>query len=198
MRAVVRELIETVILALLIFLALQFSVQNFRVEGSSMQPTLEEGQYILVNKLLYLRFDPQNVLKFLPFIDSERTNFLFPISSPERGEVIIFHFPRDPSRDFVKRVIGEPGDTVEIKRGAVFVNGVELDEDYIDRPDRGSMAPFDVGENEYFVLGDNRRASNDSRDWGTVPAELVIGKAWVNYWPLEQAGILSTFLSWPF
>lgn len=198
MRAVVRELIETVILALLIFLALQFSVQNFRVEGSSMQPTLEEGQYILVNKLLYLRFDPQNVLKFLPFIDSERTNFLFPISSPERGEVIIFHFPRDPTRDFVKRVIGEPGDTVEIKRGAVFVNNVELDEPYITRPDRGSMAPFNVGENEYFVLGDNRRASNDSRDWGTVPAELIIGKAWVNYWPLERIHILSTFLSWSF
>ncbi len=97
MRAVVRELIETVILALLIFLALQFSVQNFRVEGSSMQPTLEEGQYILVNKLLYLRFDPQDILRFLPFIDSDRTNFLFPISSPERGEVIIFHFPRDPT-----------------------------------------------------------------------------------------------------
>ena len=79
MRAVVRELIETVILALLIFLALQFSVQNFRVEGSSMQPTLEEGQYILVNKLLYLRFDPQDLFRFLPFVDSDRTNFLFPI-----------------------------------------------------------------------------------------------------------------------
>ena len=198
MRAVVRELIETVILALLIFLALQFSVQNFRVEGSSMQPTLEEGQYILVNKLLYLRFDPQDILRFLPFIDSDRTNLLFPISSPERGEVIIFHFPRDPSRDFVKRVIGEPGDTVEIKRGTVFINDVELDEPYITRSDRGSMAPLDIGENEYFVLGDNRRASNDSRDWGAVPAKLVIGKAWVNYWPLEQIRTLSTFLSWPF
>ncbi len=200
MRAVVRELIGTVILALLIFLALQFSVQNFRVEGSSMEPTLEEGQYLLVNKILYLRLDPQDIFKFIPFLDSDRTNFLFPISSPERGEVIIFHFPRDPSRDFVKRVIGEPGDTVEIKRGTVLVNGEALQEPYINasKPYQGSMAPFHVGENEYFVLGDNRRASNDSRDWGAVPAENIIGKAWVNYWPLDQLRTLTTFLSWPF
>ncbi|MCI0439973.1 MAG: signal peptidase I, partial [Chloroflexi bacterium] len=168
-RNVVRELIETVILALLIFLGLQFSVQNFRVEGSSMEPTLVEGQYLLVNKIVYLRFDPRDLQNFLPFIDSERTDTVYPFHGPSRGEVIIFHYPLNPSRDFVKRVIGLPGDIVEIDRGVVSVNGVELDEPYVTHPDRRSMSEFVVPENSYFVLGDNRRASNDSRDWGEVP-----------------------------
>lgn len=196
MRALIRELIETVILALLIFLGLQFSIQNFRVEGSSMQPTLEEGQYVLVNKLVYLRLAPQGLSSLLPFVNSEREEVIFPFSAPSLGDVIIFHFPRDPSRDFVKRVIGVPGDVVEIKQGRVFLNGEEIDEPYVTHPDRGSMAPRSIPENSFFVLGDNRRASNDSRDWGTVPAENIIGKAWVSYWPLDRLTTLAAFV-WP-
>ena len=196
MRALIRELIETVILALLIFLGLQFSIQNFRVEGSSMQPTLEEGQYVLVNKLVYLRLAPQGLSSLLPFVNSEREEVIFPFSAPSLGDVVIFHFPRDPSRDFVKRVIGVPGDVVEIKQGRVFLNGEEIDEPYVTHPDRGSMAPRSIPENSFFVLGDNRRASNDSRDWGTVPAENIIGKAWVSYWPLDRLTTLAAFV-WP-
>ena len=196
MRALIRELIETVILALLIFLGLQFSIQNFRVEGSSMQPTLEEGQYVLVNKLVYLRLAPQGLSSLLPFVNSEREEVIFPFSAPSLGDVIIFHFPRDPSRDFVKRVIGVPGDVVEIKQGRVFLNGEEIDEPYVTHPDRGSMAPRSIPENSFFVLGDNRRASNDSRDWGTVPASNIIGKAWVSYWPLDRLTTLAAFV-WP-
>ena len=196
MRALIRELIETVILALLIFLGLQFSIQNFRVEGSSMQPTLEEGQYVLVNKLVYLRLAPQGLSSLLPFVNSDREEVIFPFSAPSLGDVIIFHFPRDPSRDFVKRVIGVPGDVVEIKQGRVFLNGEEIDEPYVTHPDRGSMAPRSIPENSFFVLGDNRRASNDSRDWGTVPAELIIGRAWVSYWPLDRLTTLAAFV-WP-
>lgn len=196
MRALIRELIETVILALLIFLGLQFSIQNFRVEGSSMQPTLEEGQYVLVNKLVYLRLAPQGLSSLLPFVNSDREEVIFPFSAPSLGDVIIFHFPRDPSRDFVKRVIGVPGDVVEIKQGRVFLNGEEIDEPYVTHPDRGSMAPRSIPENSFFVLGDNRRASNDSRDWGTVPAENIIGKAWVSYWPLDRLTTLTAFV-WP-
>ncbi len=195
-RNVVRELIETVILALLIFLGLQFSVQNFRVEGSSMEPTLVEGQYLLVNKIVYLRFDPRDLQNFLPFIGSERTDTVYPFHGPSRGEVIIFHYPLNPSRDFVKRVIGLPGDIVEIDRGVVSVNGVELDEPYVTHPDRRSMSEFVVPENSYFVLGDNRRASNDSRDWGEVPVENIIGRAWVNYWPIDQLHTLTAFFDW--
>ena len=164
MRTIIRELFETVILAMLIYLALQFSVQNYRVQGSSMRPTLEEGEYVLVNKLVYA----------LPF------------HPPERGEIIIFRFPGDLSRDFVKRVVGRPGDTVEIRQGRVYVNGEPQDEPYVTRLGSSTKRTLTVPEDTYYVLGDNRRASNDSRDWGPVPAENIIGRAWVSFWPLNR------------
>lgn len=193
MRSLIRELIETVILALLIFLALQFSVQNFKVEGSSMQPTLEEGEYLLVNKIVYFHLAPSELRALLPFGSVEPDESVFPIRNPQRGDVIIFHFPRDVSRDFVKRVIGLPGDSVEIRKGQVFVNGLMMEEPYITRPGKSTMSPLTVGPDAFFVLGDNRRASNDSRDWGTVPTENIIGRAWVSYWPLGQLHSLLTF-----
>ena len=195
MRAVIRELFETVILVLLIFLVLHLSIQNFRVEGPSMRPTLEAGEYVLVNKLVYLRFNPQELARLVPFLEvDDRT--VFPFHAPARGEVIIFQFPRDESRDFVKRVIGMPGDTVEIKQGRVFVNGEPLNEPYITLSDNGSMAPVRVSQEAYFVMGDNRPASNDSRDWGSVPKEKVIGRAWVSFWPLNRWHALQAF-PWP-
>ena len=191
MRTLIRELFETVILALLIFLALQSTVRNYQVEGSSMEPTLEPGEYVLVNKLVYLRFDPDGLAGLLRFWDADTDDILFPFHAPERGEIVIFHFPRDPSRDFVKRVVGLPGDTVEIKRGEVFINGESLPEPYITRRDNGTNQLVEVGPNTYYVLGDNRRASNDSRDWGPVPAENFIGRAWVSFWPLNRWHALS-------
>ena len=193
MRALIRELIETVILALLIFVALQFSVQNFIVEGSSMEPTLEEGQHLLVNKLIYLRLDPQGLRSILPSIDANRQASLFPFHPPHRGEVIIFRFPRDPTRDFVKRVIGVPGDAIEIRRGQVFLNDQKLDEPYVVRSDRRTMERLEIPAGSYFVMGDNRQSSNDSRDWGPVPADNMVGRAWVSYWPLAQWEILRSF-----
>ncbi|MDA0769144.1 MAG: signal peptidase I [SAR202 cluster bacterium Casp-Chloro-G4] len=193
MRSLIRELIETVILALLIFLALQFSVQNFRVEGSSMQPTLEEGQYLLVNKIVYFHLGPSDLRGISPFGSGEPDESVFPVRNPKRGDVIIFHYPRDVSRDFVKRVIGLPGDSVEIHQGQVLVNGFNLEEPYITRPDKSSMSLLRVGPDAFFVLGDNRRASNDSRDWGTVPTENIIGRAWVSYWPIGQFHSLHAF-----
>ena len=191
MRAIIRELFETVILALLIFLALQFSVQNYTVQGSSMRPTLEEGEYVLVNKLVYLRFNPNELVSALPFIDIAEDQVMFPFHPPRRGEVVIFHFPRDKSRDFVKRVVGIPGDTVEIRKGQVYVNGTPRDEPYITRPGVGSLAETTVPEGTFFVLGDNRAASNDSRDWGPVPFDDIVGRAWVSFWPLNRWQALS-------
>ena len=193
MRALVRELIETVILALAIFLVLQFSVQNFRVEGSSMVPTLSEGDYLIVNKIVYLRFTPEELGALLPFLGGDRDESLFTFHHPSHGEVIVFHFPRDPSRDFVKRVIGVPGDVVEIERGTVILNGEELDEPYLERNDRSNMDAQTVPPDSYFVLGDNRRASNDSRDWGFVPSEQIVGRAWFGYWPFDQIRSLLAF-----
>ena len=185
MRALLRELFETILLALVIFLALQLSVQNFRVEGSSMDPTLEEGQHVLVNKLVYFRLN-ETLRSFIPFMNGDDNTDIVPFHRPNRGEVIIFRFPRDPSRDFVKRVVGVPGDVVELRSGQLFVNGVLQEEPYITRPSRETMAPTAVPPGSYFVLGDNRRASNDSRDWGSVPEENIIGKAWVTYWPFTR------------
>lgn len=193
MRALVRELIETVFLALTIFLALQFSVQNFRVEGPSMEPTLKEGQHILVNKIVYLQHDLGDLLALLPFVTDKRPEATFAFHPPQRGDVIVFQFPRDPSRDFVKRVIGIPGDTIEIRRGEVFVNGVVLNEPYVVNADQSQEQPTVVPPDSYYVLGDNRRASLDSRDWGPVPADHVIGRGWLRYWPIDGVQVLSSF-----
>ena len=186
MRAVIRELFETVILALLIFLALQFSVRTYRVEGSSMQPTLDHGEYVLVNKLVYLRFDPRGLADLVPLLEVDGGRTVFPIHEPRRGEIVIFEFPQDRSRDFVKRVVGVPGDTVEIKGGQLFVNGMELAEAYATLRDKRNRAPITVPPDAYYVLGDNRRSSNDSRDWGPVPAENIVGRAWVSFWPFDR------------
>ena len=102
----------------------------------------------------------------------------------------MFHFPRDPSRDFVKRVIGVPGDRVEIRKGTVYVNGQSLDEPYITAHDPSDMSERFLSEKEYFVLGDNRRGSNDSRNWGPVHEELILGKVWIVYWPLSNWALL--------
>ena len=191
MRALIRELFETVILALTIFLALQFSVRNYQVEGSSMDPTLKAGEYVLVNKLVYLRLDPREIAGLLPFWDVAEDEHLFPFHPPRRGEVIIFRFPKDPTREFVKRVVAVPGETVEIKQGQLFVNNIAQNEPYITHPDKSSMQAQVIRQDGYFVLGDNRRASNDSRDWGPVPAENIVGRAWVSFWPLSRWHALS-------
>jgi len=186
MREFVRELFETVLLALIIYLVLQFSVQPYRVEGHSMVPTFQEGEYLLVNKMVYWHVTEPAVTKALPFLDEQRDSPVWPGHPPHRGEVIIFRFPLDPSRNFVKRVIGEPGDVIEIRRGIVYLNGQELDEPYLQDRDEGFMRPVTVQTNSYFVLGDNRRASDDSRNWGLVPRDNIVGRSWLSYWPAHN------------
>lgn len=190
MSSVVREFLEAILLALVVFLVIQTSVQNFKVEGSSMRPTLEGGQYLLVNKLVYFKLDEERLSRMIPFWKVDEAEKHFAVHPPQRGEVIVFAFPRDPTRDFVKRVIGVPGDRVEIREGTVFVNGEPLDEPYITQEDSSNMSEITLGEKEYFVLGDNRRGSNDSRNWGPVPEENILGKVWIIYWPLSHWDLL--------
>jgi signal peptidase I len=190
MSSVVREFLEAIALALVVFLVIQTSIQNFKVEGSSMRPTLEGGQYLLVNKLVYFKIDQERLSRTVPFWEVDSHNQSFAVHPPQRGEVIVFHFPRDPSRDFVKRVIGVPGDTVEIQNGTVYVNDESLDEPYLTSRDRSNMDEVFLEDGEYFVLGDNRRGSNDSRNWGPVPEENILGKVWIIYWPLSNWGLL--------
>jgi signal peptidase I len=185
-----RDLIETVILALLIFVGVRAMVQNFRVEGSSMEGTLHDGQYILVNKAIYFKVD-LGFLDFLPFFDAGDNPVHHIFRAPRRGDVVVFRFPNQTDRDFIKRIIGEPGDTVEVKDGLVYVNGGVLKEDYILERPNYTFGPEVVPDGEYFVLGDNRNNSYDSRSWGFVPEEDIVGRAWVSYWPLSNFGLVS-------
>ncbi len=188
-----KEISEALILALIVFLVIQGSVRNFKVDGSSMLPSLKTGQYLLVNKLVYFKLDTSRLSRVIPFWEEDTRSNHFAIRPPRRGEVIVFHAPSpNLGKDFVKRVIGLPGEEVEIVSGTPFIDGVALEEPYLTTQDRSRMSPLLLGEEEYFVLGDNRRSSNDSRNWGAVPEGNILGKVWVVYWPFAQAQILDT------
>jgi signal peptidase I len=191
----VREAVETAVLALAIFLAVRAVVQNFRVEGSSMDPTYATGQYVLVNKLLYQRVNLAPVARLLPFVHLDSAErYLF--RGPRRGEVVVFHPPL-PSvlgsgeRDFIKRVIGLPGEHVLIRDGRVYIDGQELVEPYLRSAQThcgGQWCDVVLGPDEYFVMGDNRGNSSDSRLWGPVRGDKIIGKAWFVYLPFDDFG----------
>jgi signal peptidase I len=183
------ELVQTLLLATLIFFAVRTMAQNFKVEGSSMEPGLHHGQYLLVNKAVYFQVNLKTIAKFVPFlhVGDNPNHYLF--HGPRRGDVIVFRYPADPTRDFIKRVVGLPGDTVEVVHGQLTVNGQSIKEDYI-APGTADMTTEKkiVPAGQYFVLGDNRNNSSDSRAWGFVPAENIIGQAMFSYWPLDNVG----------
>ncbi len=189
-----REIAETVILALLIFLMVRAVVQNFQVEGSSMNPTFEHQWYVLVNKSLYWEINLDTVSKFIPFVDpgDDPTRYLF--RGPKRGDVIVFRSPtvpeNAPERDFIKRIIGLPGETVEVRDCTVFIDSLPLDEPYINELPRYTHGPETVPPDHYFVFGDNRNNSSDSKNWGPLPKENIIGQAWLIYWPRSAFGLV--------
>lgn len=164
-----REVLEVAVITLLLFILVRGVVQNYRVDGPSMTPTLLNSQYILVDKVQYI------------------------FASPKRGDVIVFKWPKDPSEDFVKRVIGVPGDTVRVAaNGQVTVDGVLINEPYVnDLTNPYQPNTWKLGQDQYFVLGDNRGDSSDSRDWGPVPRTDVIGRAELVYWPLGKMHLLT-------
>ena len=164
-QGLLREVLETAIITLFIFFVVQMGVQNYKVLGSSMEPSLHQGQYLLVNKIEYR------------------------LHSPARGDVIVFHYPNNPSDDYVKRVIGLPGERIEVKDGQVFVDGVQLDEPYL-RVKTTTSYNGVVPEDTVFVMGDNRGNSSDSRSWGALPQEYIVGRAVLCYWPPEQWDLL--------
>ena len=153
-----------------------------------MLPSLDNGQYIIVNKLAYAQFD-MGLFDFIPFYDAgeDSTHHLF--GGPERGDVVVFQSPRYPERDFIKRIIGEPGDKVEIRSGVVYINDEPIDEPYTQGATTCPCGPWQVGEDHYFVLGDHRSNSSDSRQFGPIAEESIIGKAWFSYWPLSDVGM---------
>ena len=166
-KSIVRELIETIVITLLLyFLIRTFLFENYRVLGHSMDPTLENEQFLVVNKLGYR------------------------LNDPERGDIVVFRDPRTDERKLIKRVIGLPGETLEIQDGHVLINDQYLEEGYIAAKGRYSQPPLVIPDGEYFVLGDNRNNSSDSHNWGTLPREGMVGKAWVSYWPPRLWGLI--------
>lgn len=185
------ELTQTVVLTLLIFFALRAVVQNFKVEGQSMEPTLHHNQFLIINKATYARIDGTPMEMLVTRGESaEGPVFLF--GAPAHGDIVVFKFPNQPEKDFIKRIIGVPGDTVEVRAGQVYLNGALRNEQYI-RPGASYDAPPKVvPAGQYFVLGDNRPNSSDSHVWGFVPADNLIGKAWFAYWPPRDWGPLAS------
>ncbi|MDQ6700395.1 MAG: signal peptidase I [Acidobacteriota bacterium] len=162
-----RDIAFSVILAVILIV---FVYQPVKVEGTSMMPALTDQERIFIDKFTY-RFGVSNI---------------------ERGDMVVFWFPLDTTKSYIKRVIGVPGDTVEIDGGVVIVNGKELDERYVpeDYRDRVSKARTVVPMNNYYVLGDHRTSSNDSRTWGFVDRHYIYGKAVFVYWPMDKMGSL--------
>ena len=181
-----REILEAVLLALLALIILQGTVRNFKVEGSSMAPTLEGGQYLVVDHVSYLKLDVERLSRIVPFWAAENADPKFAFDPPTRGEIIVFRYPVDPSKDFVKRVVGLPGETVEVRSGTVYIDGLALGEPYLRRSDRSNARPLALSDEQYYVVGDNRRNSNDSRAWGVVPEDHIVGKVLLVYWPWED------------
>jgi len=163
----IRELLEVVVISVgIAAFLITFVVQAFFIPSRSMEPTLEPGDRILVNKFIY-RFQ-----------------------EPQHGDVIVFKFPLDPKRDFIKRVIALENEKIEIRDGEVYVEDKKLEEPYIKESFVGNYGPYQVPPNHLFVLGDNRNNSEDSRFWGALPRENIVGKAMVIYWPFSRAGLV--------
>ena len=169
------EILKIVIISLAIIIPIRyFLIQPFFVKGASMEPSYLDGDYLIIDEISY-RFE-----------------------KPERGDVVIFRYPLDSSQFFIKRIIGLPGETVEIKDGKVFIYNQEvpdkkitLDESaYLDDVYTQGNLEITLKADEYFVLGDNRRASSDSRKWGAVPRKNILGQTWLRAWPVSRLGVL--------
>jgi signal peptidase I len=165
-----REIVEIFVFCILIFLVLRFVVQSYQVQGIAMTPGLQKDENVMVNKITYL------------------------FHGPERGDVIVFHYPyADRTSDYVLRVIGLPGDTIKTDLTHLWINNVELKEPYITKSANLAGQIWTVPPNQYFVLCDNRLVSDDSRTWGFVPKDFIVGKAIIVYWPFNKFAFINTF-----
>ncbi len=164
-KRLIRDIFETILIAFVLFIAVNTISARIRVESISMEPTLFRGDFILVEKI------------------SHR------LRNPNRGDIVVFKYPSDPTQNYIKRVIGLPGDRIFITNGKLTINGDVVDEPYI-KAMPAYTGNWEVPEDSIFVLGDNRNRSNDSHIWGMVPYENILGRALLIYWPLSRGGIL--------
>ena len=171
MKAFFRHALGMILLAAGIFFVLQFTIQSSIVVGSSMQPNFQEGQRLIISKVVYK------------------------LREPEIGDVIVFHPPNNSQADYIKRIMALPSDTVEIKNGAVYVNGSQLDETYIADTPHYTFKEYEVPNDSYFVLGDNRNHSNDSHNGWVLPRQNIIGKVWLSIWPPGEWEIIPDYFA---
>ena len=164
-----REMIELITLTLLILFVVRFAVQSFRTDGQSMEPNFHNDEFVLVNKVSYL------------------------FQQPQRGDVIVFHYPFDIHKDFIKRIIGLPGDIIHTTNASVSINGQTIKEPYISVAFNFANTSWKLGPNQFFVMGDNRNNSLDSRIWGPLDRSYIIGKVVVAYWPMSNLGLVNTY-----
>ncbi|MFC2025006.1 signal peptidase I [Chloroflexota bacterium] len=184
MRAFLRDILTTLIIAIILASGIQAALQNFIVDGPSMEFSFQDGQRVLVNKIAY------------DFRIGNR--ILYHFRKPERGDIIVFRAPNNEQSDYIKRIIGLPGESVEIKDGTVYIHKeddkvVPLDEPYVTDKARSPFKGKTIPEDEYFVLGDNRNNSGDSRNGWTLPSENIIGKTWLSIWPPERWGLVANY-----
>jgi len=165
MKTVIREIIITILLAVVIFMAIRTVAHNFEVSGNSMEPNLHHGEFVIVSKIAYW------------------------FGGPERGDIVVYYTDR-LQHDVIHRVVGLPGETVEIKNGEVYINDEKLDEPYIGESSR-TVPPKEVPGDHYYIVGDNRGVAS----WEIVPEEDIVGKAWLSYWPTKEWGSVPNY-SW--
>lgn len=170
------DFLETIVVSLAIFAVVYiFVFQPHQVDGKSMEPNFHNGEYILTDKISY-RIHP-----------------------PKRGDVVVFHSPQDERVDFIKRILGVPGDTIKVQSGYVYLNGIKLEEEYINEPGQVLGGRFlrenvevEVPPGQYLAMGDNRNHSSDSREWGFVSTSGIVGRAFFRYWPISEFGVVPT------
>lgn len=181
-----------------VVLLVRLFMSPFEVEGRSMSPNLHDHDRVFVNRISYLHVDLNDLLNLLPGEDHEGARAWFPFDGPERGDVVVLDPPVQSSQPFIKRVIGLPGETVTFRDGYVYIDGQRLDEPYIEGgitfcSGRRSCNYGPIPEGMVFVLGDNRENSEDSRFFGPVPIENLIGKAWLTNWPMTEIGLVPSY-----
>lgn len=195
-KSVAWEIVETLLLALIIFVAVRSVVLNYRVDGSSMEPTLHNGEMLIVNRREYFHLDLNKLINWIPGVETSGERIWYPFRPPMRGDIVVFVPPGEgpDTEPYIKRIVAIPGDRVAIRDGAVYVNGKRLAESYVSGPTawRGNLGDREeiIQPDHVFVLGDNRGNSSDSRVFGQVAVSSIIGKAWVAYWPPSAIQVL--------
>lgn len=160
------DILETLLLTIVIYAVLSTFIGRYKVLSVSMEPTLHEGQYLLISK---------------------QTHKIWPL---KRGDVVVFQYPRNLKKNYIKRVIGLPGEKVKFRNNQLYINDELVPEPWLSRQTQGTSGEWQLGEDEYFVMGDNRNNSSDSRAWGSVNSRLIIGKSLLCYWPVECWGLI--------